>query len=300
MQQQGQREELRSPEIGDAIFSFLTHCDLVKRLRSETLKAYRFDLLQFQKWIVENTAVRRVGQFRDLTCFLAFFSCPRIASSSGSARVARIISVLKNFFAYLHESGFIESNPAANLSKPKIRRKVPRFCDVTECRLLLSGMHRSKPRAIVALLLYTGLRVSEIARLRYSDLNFRSLRIKVDGKGGQERVVPFNSVLISHLKPYCQGREGKDYLFPGQCTGRHLSTRSIQRIVRKSAARAGITGKVSPHSLRHSYATALIDAGNSVVEVQGLLGHASLRTTQIYVHSTGKRLRAAADSLDFG
>lgn len=152
----------------------------------------------------------------------------------------------------------------------------------------------------MALFLYTGLRVSEIVSLRCSDIDFKRLRLLVNGKGGKQRVVPFSRSLVAHLEPYSAVVLSAAYLFPGRIEGQPLSVRTIQRIVVKTASRSGVVGNVSPHTLRHSYATSLIDADNGVPEVQRLLGHSSIRTTQIYLHVSGKRLKKAAESLNFG
>lgn len=295
--------ELSTPvnmTMDQAIFAFLKHCDLVRRLRSATLAAYRFDLQQFERWCLSQSTRCAISDVESVRVINSYLTDKSTMSKISAARLGRIVSTLKSFFKHLHSSGFIESNPMILISKPVIRSRVPVFCNVKECSRLLASVHQSKQRAIVALLLYTGLRVSEVAELRYTDLNFEKLSLLTRGKGGKERRIPFPSVMVPHLMPYISGLEPSGLLFPGQVPGSCISPRTVQRIVSKAARTAGLASSISPHTLRHSYASALIEADTNIVKIQNLLGHESIRTTQIYTHASGKSLRAAADTLNFG
>jgi integrase/recombinase XerC len=218
--------------------------------------------------------------------------------------IARKISTLRSFFKYLVREQMIPSNPAKSVSTPKVEKTLPTTLTVDETfRLMESPKHLSdkslagskekdlRDRAILELLYSSGLRVSELVGLNSNQLDLDLGIVRVMGKGRKERIVPVGVKAIEALKAYLEGRgivEGEDPLVINSWGGR-LTARSVGRLIKKYSRHSGIFRKVSPHSLRHTFATHLLDAGADIREIQEMLGHSSLSTTQRYTHvSMGK------------
>ncbi len=210
------------------------------------------------------------------------------------------LSAVRSFYNYLVEIKMINSNPFLNIHNPKIIKKLPNFLKESEEEIILKNKDNEtvidkRNRFIVKFLYATGLRVSELVSLKVSDLN-SDKTIKVMGKGSKERIIYYNALKNQELEEYFKIRkeilEGKfsEYLFVGK-SGKALSTRSIELIVREIAKDSKINSKITPHSLRHTYATDLLNNGADIRSVGELLGHESLSTTQIYTHVTSKRLK---------
>ena len=218
--------------------------------------------------------------------------------------IARKISTLRSFFKYLIREQVISSNPAKSVSTPKVEKTLPTTLTVDEAFRLMespqslpekpsdvSKENRLRDRAILELLYSSGLRVSELVGLNLNHLNSDLGIARVMGKGRKERIVPVGVKAIEALKAYLEDRgvfRGEDPIFINSLGGR-LTTRSVGRLIKKYARHSGIFRKVSPHSLRHTFATHLLDAGADIREIQEMLGHSSLSTTQRYTHvSMGK------------
>jgi integrase/recombinase XerD len=209
---------------------------------------------------------------------------------------ARIISGLKAFFSYLIEEEIITDNPSALLEAPKLSRKLPDTLNIHEIDRLIDAIDASKPegmrnKAILEMLYGCGLRVSELVELKLSNIFSATEFIKIIGKGNKERLVPIGSVALKFLDIYVsqvrvhlnikKGHE--DYIFLNR-NGSRLSRISIFNIIKSLAITAGITKSISPHTFRHSFATHLIEGGADLRAVQDMLGHASITTTEIYMH----------------
>jgi integrase/recombinase XerC len=208
--------------------------------------------------------------------------------------IARKISTLRSFFRYLVREQLATSNPAKSVSTPKVEKPLPTTLTVDEAfRLMDSPTEKEglRDRAILELLYSSGIRVGELVGLNVNHLDLDLCIVKVMGKGRKERIVPVGMKAIEALKAYLEergGLEGEEALFVNLRGGR-LTARSVHRLVKKYTRRSGIFRKVSPHSLRHTFATHLLDAGADIREIQEMLGHASLSTTQRYIHlSLGK------------
>jgi integrase/recombinase XerC len=218
--------------------------------------------------------------------------------------IARKISTLRSFFKYLIREQVISSNPAKSVSTPKVEKTLPTTLTVDEAfRLMESPQslpekssdvakeNRLRDRAILELLYSSGLRVSELVGLNLNQLDSDLGIARVMGKGRKERIVPVGAKAIEALKAYLEDRgvfRGEDPIFINSFGGR-LTTRSVGRLIKKYTRHSGIFRKVSPHSLRHTFATHLLDAGADIREIQEMLGHSSLSTTQRYTHvSMGK------------
>jgi len=216
--------------------------------------------------------------------------------------VARKLSSARSFFRFLLREKVIKSNPFENLVTPKIPKRLPNFLYPEEVNALLEAPDPQSPlglrdRALLELLYSTGVRVEELISINLNDLDLEEGEIKILGKGNKERIVLFGSQARKALEVYLrQARpnllEGKKsrFLFIGQ-RGPSLSKRQVERIIRTYAKKAGIPKKVTPHTLRHSFATHLLSGGADLRMVQELLGHVSLSTTQVYTHITKERLK---------
>jgi len=208
--------------------------------------------------------------------------------------IARKVSALRSFFKYLVREKLVPSNPAKNVSTPKIEKSLPIALTVDEAfRLMESPAEKSRfrDRAILELLYSSGIRVGELVGLNMNQLDLDLGIVKVMGKGRKERIVPVGMKAIEALKDYLTERgdlEEQEPVFLN-LSGKRLTARSVGRLVKKYTKRSGIFRKISPHSLRHTFATHLLDAGADIREIQEMLGHVSLSTTQRYTHlSLGK------------
>ncbi len=218
--------------------------------------------------------------------------------------VAHDLYALSSFFKYLVRQDRMDSNPALLSKAPKVKRPLPRVLSAAEIELLLDAIvgedrGAQRDRAMVELLYASGLRVSELVALNLADLDCERMEVRVLGKGGKERVVPFGTNARRALQQYlASGRKdfapppGESAVFLNRFGGR-LTTRAVQIMLEKLAEKSGLYGQVSPHKLRHSFATEILGGGADIRLVQELLGHASLAATQIYTHIDMDRLRAA-------
>ena len=224
-------------------------------------------------------------------------------SGAGDRTQARIISGIRAFFRYLMTENIIRSDPSAGLEMPRTARKLPEVLSVQEIDLMINAIDMSKPagqrnRAIVETLYGCGLRVSELIHLKISGINKKESFIKVTGKGNKQRMIPIGGSALKHILLYLSAsriettpRRGfEDHLFLNR-NGRNLSRMMIFNIIRDLCRAAGIKKKVSPHSLRHSFATHLVEGGADLRAVQDMLGHESITTTEVYTHLSREYLR---------
>jgi len=223
--------------------------------------------------------------------------------------IARKLSALRSFFRFLEREGAVEVNPAAELSAPRFRRHLPSYLPVDDAFRLLErpradGLLGLRDRAVLEILYSCGLRVSEAESLDLSSVRQGDRLVSVVGKGNKERILPIGRTALQALARYLDaagplrkrlGKDGPDApLFLNRGGGR-LTARSIRRLVKRYAGEIGLPGDISPHSVRHSFATHMMDGGADLRAVQELLGHASLSTTQIYAHVSLDRLMEVYD-----
>jgi integrase/recombinase XerD len=278
--------------------AFFDYLKVEKGLSTNTIIAYKRDLNKYQEHLREkgiesfNKVTRKeIGDF-------LFFLRKNIQPNS----ISRILSTIKSFHRFLLREKLASVDPSELIESPKIERKLPSFLNINEVtRILkisnLKKHHGIRERAILELMYATGLRVSEIASLKQADLNLEVGFLKCKGKGSKERIVPFGKTAEHFLSKYLEearakllGKGDSPYLFLRQ-GGKRLSRQSIWKIMKKVVSKAGITKKVSPHTLRHSFATHLLEGGADLRSVQEMLGHASITTTQIYTHINQVRLK---------
>ncbi len=293
-------------KTADAIKSFLSWLGTEKGYSSHTIEGYGRDLREFQGSFPETVKLTAIEAIHIRRFVVS------LHGHNGAATVARKLSALRSFFKYLVEKKIITSDPIAGISGPKVGKHMPVFLTVDEVFSLLEAPGKKdrfmlRDIAILELLYSTGMRVAELVSTDLLSLDFRSEMLRVTGKGNKERLVPVGRPAAHAVQQWLglrdqliadrsrRGREvEKDALFLNGRGGR-LTTRSVERIVKAYGERAGIPQIVTPHALRHSYATHLLEMGADLRSVQELLGHASLSTTQRYTHLTLDHLTEVYD-----
>lgn len=270
--------------LANHLHAFLAY--LEGKNRSEaTLKAYRIDLWQFFIWLQQNNLTATTPahiERADISEYMTFLSRQGM---SGVSR-ARKLSAVREFFRYLLNNEVIEKSPAAGLETPKRERKSRGFLQQSEYNAFLS-LAGSNPRdyAIFQLFIQTGVRVSELVKLRIADVDLDARTLHVQGKGKAERTIPLEKKVIQAVKNYLavRGAHNPEHLFLNRY-GEPLGERGIQKLVAHYQERAGIARKTTPHVLRHTFATHKAKNGVKLRTLMDWLGHANLNTTQIYVH----------------
>jgi len=265
----------------------------------KTRRAYGIDLRQFGGWATARGVEPDAVAVRNLRRWAAALSEQRAAPTT----VARKLAALRAFHRTLVDRGAIEANPAELVPAPKRPQRLPRALKDDEVAALLDGIPAGSPleqrdRALFELAYASGLRAEELVGLDLGAVDFDAEQVRVEGKGGKTRVVPVGEHALRALERYLErarptlaGRNGSDALFLSK-SGRRLSTSDIRRRLRMWAKLAAARAGVSPHWLRHSFATHLLDGGADLRAIQELLGHASLSTTQIYTRVESNRLRS--------
>lgn len=278
---------------------FIHYLAVERGLADNTLDSYNRDLNQF-KGFLETEKVKDVQKAtRNMVMGYMLFLQKR---GRATATVSRHLAALKSFYHFLLREKYIENDPTANLESPKIEKKLPRILAVNEVELLLNQPKGSEParlrdKAMLELLYATGIRVSELISLDVNHINVDMGYIKCFGKGSKERIVPVGSFARRCVDEYLlKGRaklvkvKAEQALFVNQ-HGRRLTRQGFWKIIKKYGKRAGIAKEITPHTLRHSFATHLLENGADLRSVQEMLGHADITTTQIYTHLTKGRLR---------
>ncbi len=291
----------------DPLQAFLDWLSLEKKASRHTVASYRLDGEQFVTFLKKNysTVIRDGRMIAEkvrsdmIRAWLAHLFKDHQASS-----IARKLATLRSLFKFLVRKKELKQNPAAEVTSPKLPKKIPVFLSVDEVFEMLNsvtakGWQGARDRAILELFYSSGLRASELAGLTVADLDCRERLVRVRGKGNKERIVPFGETTQKVLDRYLAVRSekvqpGEEAVFLNKF-GRCLTVRSIERLVRKICQQAGLIQKVTPHTLRHSFATHLLDGGADLRSIQELLGHANLSTTQKYTHITLDRLMEVYD-----
>lgn len=276
---------------------FINYLRIERGLANNTIASYSRDLLRFSKFL-EGQDISPLGVSRDQISEYVRSLGKEMSASS----VARNISAIKSFFRYLVAEGRIEDNPARLIETPKASLRLPQVLTRDEIEGLLAQPDGNVPRgkrdrAMLECLYATGLRVSELVNLKVSDINLEAGYVRTLGKGSKERLVPIGDTAMEAIKVYLSNSrpgftKGKvsPYLFlSSRC--QPLSRQGFWKIIKKYGLKAGIKKKISPHSIRHSFATHLIGAGADLRSVQVMLGHEDISTTQIYTHISREHLK---------
>jgi len=297
-------------DIDALVDSFLLELRTGRRLSPNTLEAYGADLRRFAEFLHEHSIP---PEHFERGHFLKFLSSLERKKSRGTAgkgspkrlssrSMARAISTLRSFFRFAAREGILPSSPISELRGPRIGRPLPKYLTVTEVERLLDAPDRRTPegmrdRAMLMLMYAAGLRASEVVTLRLENVDPNAGFLRVLGKGGKERVVPVAEAALDVLGDYVKewrprflGKGATNTLFLSRL-GRQITRQTLWNRIAYWAREGGISAKISPHTLRHSFAGHLLAGGADLRAVQAMLGHADIATTQIYTHVTPERLR---------
>ena len=298
--------------MDEGIANFLSALSVEKGSPNNTLDAYRNDLSQFAAFVRKQTAKSEGPQpgweAVDRPLLLNYMVNLR-ERSYAPATMARKVAAVKSFFNFLVAEGTLEKSPAEGITGPKVGKSLPRAISVAEVeRLLEQPDKRSTPegkrdKAMLELLYATGMRVTELVSLNVRDVNLRAGFVRCFGKGSKERIIPIHSMAIRAVKGYLDdvrarllGATGETALFLNR-RGQRLTRQGFWLILKGYTKKAGIEAEITPHVLRHSIATHLLHSGKmNLRELQELLGHANISTTQVYTHLTTERMRRVYDS----
>src|SRR5512136_2149418 len=297
-----------------AIDAFGLHLATERNLSPHTLRSYLADVRQFRQYLEENSLVPLDALERGRLVAIDHVAVRSFLSSLYRRKVRKVtivrkIASLRAFFNYLLREGRVRVNPAEMVQAPKAEKYLPTFLPVEEMFSLLNlkfadDAAGSRDRAMLELFYSSGMRVSELTGLNLGDVDFGQSLVKVRGKGKKERIVPVGEQALRSVQQYMAGRneflqkqqasEADPPLFLSR-SGRRITPRSVARIVDQYVLQSGISKKVSPHTLRHSFATHLLDAGADLRAIQELLGHANLWTTQKYTSVSVAKLMEIYD-----
>jgi len=286
-----------SRQVPDAVATFLGYLQTERGASPHTLKSYAADLAEFERFLREQGLPELAAvDARLLRAYLMRLHQRGLAKSS----IARKLASVKSCFRFLTRRGLVEGNPTRQIRTPSAPRRLPSFLPKDESKELLDrpldlSEAGRRDRALLELLYASGLRVAECCGLDLEDLDRHGATVRVLGKGDRERVVPVGDEALAALGAYLALRsEGRGPLFRNHRGGR-LTTRSVHRIVKRLARAAGITRRVSPHTLRHTFATHMLGEGADLRLIQELLGHRRLSTTQRYTHVSPEHLMKVYD-----
>lgn len=267
-------------------------------LSTNTLNAYRSDLHAFAEFLVARNSDLLSARRSDLQAFLA----QRFKTGARASSAARGLSALRRFYGHLLQEGRIRVDPTAEISSPKVAKVIPKALSEADVEALLQAPDVASPlghrdRAMLETLYATGLRVSELTNLRMSELNLSAGLVRIVGKGNKERLVPLGETALTVLGDYLRntrsellGDRSSDAVFVTR-RGGAMTRQAFWQAIKRYALSAGISSTLSPHTLRHAFATHLLNHGADLRSVQMLLGHSDLSTTQIYTHVARERLK---------
>ena len=278
---------------------FLSYLTVEKGLAKKTLEAYSHDLNRFLNYLQEKKIEDVLGVTKlDVRAFLLTLKAKKLSNKT----VVRNLVAIRTFFRFLTQEGKLESNPVEDLESPQLAKTLPEILSLQEVEQLLETPKPQTPlgirdRSMLEMLYATGMRVSELVSLQMNQLNLEGGYVLLLGKGSKERAVPIGGEAIKRVSDYLKGArqklsKGKEspFLFLNR-SGRKMSRQVFWKNIKSYGRRAGIRKKITPHLLRHSFASHLLARGADLRSVQMLLGHADISTTQIYTHVTGERLR---------
>jgi len=291
---------ITAPEYEKLLDGYRTYLQLERGMTVNTRMAYMADVRKFADWASTDTQCPALQSMRDtdLQAFVASLHDVGISPRSQ----ARIISGLRSFYKYMRLERYIDSDPTALLESPRLSQRLPEVLTVEEIDAMEAAIDLDKPEgkrnlAIIETLYSCGLRVSELCNLQISHIYFSEKAMLIEGKGNKERLVPMSDVAIDRIMDYLEDRGAidikkgeEDMLFLNR-RGRRLTRVMVFYIIRDLALLAGVDRPISPHALRHSFATHLLEGGANLRAIQMMLGHESIATTQIYLHADTTALR---------
>jgi integrase/recombinase XerD len=292
-----------APAFEQLVLDFLAELEFERGLSRNTLEAYRSDLLQFGAWLQRAGVDAAAAEHSQLAAFLSELASghdgrPPVAP----ATLQRKAACLRSFYRHLRREGIVEGDPTADLRAPKKSQRLPHVLSRDEVARLLAtprgpAPHALRDRALLELLYACGLRASEAIGLEVRDVDLDAGLLRASGKGSKERIVPVGREACAAVRAWLQrgrpalvGLSPEPHLFVNQ-RGQGLTRQGLYKIVQRHARTAGLAGKMSPHTLRHTFATHLLAGGCDLRSLQEMLGHADIATTQIYTHLSADRLK---------
>jgi integrase/recombinase XerD len=283
---------------GEVIDRFLDAVWMERGLSPNTLAAYRADLTALDRWLYARGIALVNGRRADLLGFIAW----RVESGARPRSTARQLSSFRRFYRHLLREGLLREDPTAQIAMPKIGRSLPKSLTEQEVESLLDAPAIQDPlghrdRTMLEVLYATGLRVSELVNLKASQVNLNQGVLRIVGKGDRERMIPLGDEAVRWLGQFVRSARGEilldrqtEYLFPTR-RGDRMTRQAFWHIIKRYARKAGVEKELSPHTLRHAFATHLLNHGADLRVVQMLLGHSDLSTTQIYTHVARERMK---------
>ena len=290
--------ERENKTVDNMVKAYMRYLKLERNLSQNTIEAYRNDLRWLLAYVNYHGLKVETVKLEDLDNFSASLHDQRITPRSQ----ARILSGVRSFFRFLLLDGFIDADPTELLVSPHVRNALPDVLSTAEVDRLEASIDLSKwegqrNRAIIEVLFSCGLRVSELVNLKLSNLYVEEKFVRVTGKGDKERLVPISSRALDELNAWFADRNAmrikpgeEDYVFLNR-RGAHLTRTMILIMIKRQAVAADITKTISPHTLRHSFATALLEGGADLIAIQAMMGHEDIATTEIYTHIDTSSLR---------
>lgn len=281
----------------ELIEKYINYVLFERRLSKNTASSYKNDLDKFMLYLKDNSINSfKKAEKRDITNYLEYLDNNHITTSS----IARKLTTIKNFYTYLEKTEIVKKNITEGIERPKLRKKLPEVLTIEEVDKLLdinlNTAFDYRNKAMLELLYGTGLRISELLDLKLSDIDFENCIVRCMGKGSKERIVPIGEYVIFYLNTYLEYRKvllknkKSDYLFLNS-RGSRLSRFSFFKILKQLLITKGIKKNISPHSLRHSFATHILEGGGDLRSIQELLGHSDISTTKIYTHISNKQIK---------
>jgi integrase/recombinase XerC len=279
------------------IEKFIRYLEIEKNYSKHTILNYRLDLEDFKQFL-GNLDIENIDYL-----FLRKYLVALKEKQLCNRTINRQLSTLRSFFKFLTREGYLQTNPILSLSSPKLEKRLPQFLTEEEVNRLIAVTFAGKKtdersfrdRAILETFYSTGIRISELVGLSIEDIDFIGGVAKVLGKGKKERIVPIGDTAITAIRDYLEKRKKKSEALFLNKSGRRMTDRGVRNAVKKYINLASIKSGVSAHTLRHSFATHLLNRGADLRSVQELLGHVNLSTTQIYTHLTTERLKHIYD-----
>jgi integrase/recombinase XerD len=284
-----------APPFETHVLDFLAYLEFERGLSRNTLEAYRSDLLQLGAFLAEREVDVRDASHTDLTAFLDGLEV-------APATLQRKVACLRSFYRHLRRENLLDHDPTADLRAPRKSQKLPQVLSRSEVAKLLTAPRGTDPaalrdRALLEVMYACGLRASEATGLEVGDVDVKHGVLRARGKGSKERLVPIGREAVNAVRIYAErgrphlvGLRDQPKLFVNQ-RGGELTRQGLYKIVQRHARAAGLDGKMSPHTLRHTFATHLLAGGCDLRAVQEMLGHADIATTQIYTHLSAERLK---------
>lgn len=287
--------------LKESLLSFLNYIIKQKNYSINTSKNYEIDILEFKEYIDKKSISYLEVDYDLIKGYLMELYNRKLSRNS----VARKLSSLRSFYKYLFNNNLIKTNPFKYVSTPKKEKKLPKYLGVEELETIFNTPDLNTPlgqrdRLILEVLYATGIRVSELVNIKINDIDFYKKEVKILGKGNKERIDPFGDYCLDAIENFINdGRKKILKKFNTTCEyliinghGKKITTRGVEKILDNIIKKASLKKHVSPHMLRHSFATHLLNEGCDILTVQELLGHESLESTQVYTHVSNERLRA--------